>query len=166
MINPWVYLNHSSIYTNCSPLQPSYRTNGIGQTGVHAVILNSSNISSGPGSGSTLVSAWLAAQDHTDTNLHNHESWLPFSHAQHCFYYGEVGYRQRGQTQARILNIIPASSAGGVGLILVRRLRSHILHRVAKKKKNHSFLCSQFIDTSVNPLESIEVVYSKYRLKC
>lgn len=99
MINPWVYLNHSSISTNCSPLQPSYRTNGIGQTGVQAVILNSSNISSGPCSGSTLVSAWWAAQDHIDTNLHNHESWLPFSHAQHCFYYREVGYGQKGNIQ-------------------------------------------------------------------
>ena len=70
----------------------------------------------------------------------------------------------KGQTQARILNIIPASNAKGVGLILAREQRSHILHTVAKK--NYSFLCSQFIYTSVNPLESIEVAYSKYRLKC
>lgn len=57
------------------------------------MLLNSSNISSGPCPGSILVSAWFAAHDDTDTNLHNHELQLPFFHTQPCFYYREIGYQ-------------------------------------------------------------------------
>lgn len=81
---------------------------GIRQTGVQPMILNSSSRSWGHCPGSVSVYAWLLA--HTDHNLHRHKLHLPFCLAQRCFGHREVGYqtdKELIQRQIQIQNIIP-----------------------------------------------------------